>query len=183
MEPITSDTILILAGSFLCVFLSLITVGGLFLFWRTKQQIHRDAPPPQPPPVTRDVHAEPLAEMPTRNDGDDDSAQSIEPPTVQRSPARPATEPPTIQRTPTRPSYPPPTEVTMDDETVTRSRTAPRPLGLDLDDAFDDGGETTTRNLPLGGSLETIILPTATETDTTPTVIIDRTQPMIDEDE
>ena len=168
MEPITSDTILILAGSFLCVFLSLITVGGLFLYWRTQQQ-NSAMPPPQPPPVTRDVHAEPLAEMPTRNDSDEHETQSLEPPTIKR----PAT----------RPIVNPPPHPTIDDETATRSRPALRPLGVERDDEFDEGGETTTRNLPLGGGFEPVVLPSPAENDTTPTVIIDRTQPMNDEDE
>ena len=168
MEPITSDTILILAGSFLCVFLSLITIGGLFLFWRTKQQ-NSAAPPPQPPPVTRDVHAEPLAEMPTRNDADEHAAKSIE--TI------------TVQRPPKRPVFAAPPEPTLADETVTRSRPALRPLGVELDDDFDESGETKTREIPLSGGFEPIVLPTPTENDTTPTVIIDRTQPMTDEDE
>ena len=168
MEPITSDTILILAGSFLCVFLSLITVGGVFLFWRTQQQ-DRTAPPPQPPPVTRDVHAAPLAEMPTRNDANEQATQT--------------TEPPTIKRPATRPVMLPPPEPTIDDETATRSRPVLRPLGIEQDDEFDEGGETTTRNLPRSGGFEPVVLPSPAENDTTPTVIIDRTQPMTDEDE
>lgn len=169
MEPITSDTILILAGSFLCVFLSLVTIGGSFLYWRTKQQQNSDTPPPQPPPVTRDVHAEPLAEMPTRHDSEP------EPTKTERTPKpEPAPSPPPFE---------PPSEQTLADETITRSRPALRPLGIDLEDDFDEGGETTTRNIPVGVGYEPLVLPNPNENDTTPTVIIDRNQPVIDEDD
>ena len=171
MEPITSDTILILAGSFLCVFLSLVTVGGLFLYWRTKQQKNNDSPAPQPPPVTRDVHAAPLAEMPTRQDAED------EPP--RPPPPKPATNP----LKPSPPPFETPSEQTTSDETLTRSRPALRPLGIEPEDDFDEGGETTTRNIPVGEGFDTLILPSPNENDTTPTVIIDRNKPMIDDDD
>lgn len=178
MEPITSDTILILAGSFLCVFLSLVTVGGTFLYWRVKQQQNSDKPPPQPPPVTRDVHAEPLAEMPTRNDAEPG------PPAVPHGSNREPTPHVSTREPEPRPSAfePSPPRVGAD-ETVTRTRPVLRPLGMDLDEEFDEGGETTTRNLPIGRGFEPLVLPTPNENDTTPTVIIDRNQPMTDEDD
>jgi len=185
MEPITSNTILILAGSFLCVFLSLVSVGGAFLYWRSHQIKNSGVPAPQPPPVTRDVHAKPLAEMPTRHD-------SMGGPT--QAPVPPPKAPPVIHPEPgptlkvLRPATPEPAEEAEGTEhTETLTRPKPRPLGVDLIpveelDDFDEGGETTTRDLgPM--SLETIVLPKKTDNDTTPTVIIDRTKPMFDDDE
>ena len=169
MEPISSDTILILAGSFLCVFLSLVTVGGSFLYWRTKQQQNSSAPPPQPPPVTRDVHAEPLAEMPTRQDAEQKPPEAHLPP-----------KPVAI---PKPPPFEAPSEPTRADETITRSRPSLRPLGIELEEDFDEGGETTTRNIPVGGGYEPIVLPNPNENDTTPTVIIDRNKPVIEDDD
>ena len=168
MEPITSDTILVLAGSFLCVFLSLVTVGGLYLFWRTKQEQSRGAP--HPPPVTRDVHAEPLAEMPTRHDEQDTTAPP--PPPALPSRTRPTRSLDSMGDA----------ENTLAESTETLSRPKLTPLGLDLDEDFDEGGETTTRNIPVAG-FTPLVLPQKSDNDTTPTVIIDRSQPMIDDDE
>ena len=173
MEPITSDTILILAGSFLCVFLSLVTIGGTFLVWRTRQLKNSGAPPPAPPPVTRDVHAAPLGEMPTRHDslgGTMEQAKKESP-----IPPKPVLAPP-----------PAPIEKTEAQEPPTERRSRPelRPLGVDLlpVESFDEGGETTTRNISRT-TLDPIVLPSTTDTDTTPTVIIDRSKPVIDDDE
>ena len=47
---------------------------------------------------------------------------------------------------------------------------------------FDEGGETTTRDISRA-TLDPIVLPPKTDTDTTPTVIIDRSKPVIDDDE
>jgi len=170
MEPITSDTILIMAGSFLCVFLSLVTAGGLFLYLRTKQQRNSSAPQPQPPPVTRDVHADPLSEMPTRHDEAD---EPFRPPTPRSPPPAPVTPPPALE----------PPEITVADETVTRSRPTLIPLGVEPESDFDEGGETTTRNIPVGGGFDPIVLPSPKDNDTTPTVIIDRNKPMLDDDD
>ena len=185
MEPITSNTILILAGSFLCVFLSLVTVGGAFLYWRSQQIKNSGVPAPQPPPVTRDVHAKPLAEMPTRQDSlggpqQPPLPQSLPPRQEPAIPAKPAPAPPPPEPLPT---FAGPSTGTERTETITGPKT--RPLGLDLiplDGLDEEGAETTTREIGPAG-LEPIVLPKKSDNDTTPTVIIDRTKPMFDEDD
>jgi hypothetical protein len=59
MTHLNQEATLALAGGCCCAFLFVVTVGGLFLFWRIRQQNRSDAPPPEPPVMTRDVHAEP----------------------------------------------------------------------------------------------------------------------------
>ena len=196
MEPITSETILILAGSFLCVFISLVTLGGSFLYWRTRQINNSPLPEPTPPVVTRDVHAKPLGETPTKDE-----------PTRNQNPVRRAVpvgqaaaaqghvsavssapDPPTIQDThaPHTLRAPLGADLLPSEKTEAMSFEPP-PLGLDLDlpnddDDDDDGSETVTRELTRP-NVKHIELPKSTDNDTTPTVIIDRNQPKYDNDE
>ena len=170
MEPITSETILILAGSFLCVFVSLVTVGGAFLYWRTRQLNNSSLPEPTPPAVTRDAHAKPLGETPTRDETVEEHSWS---------------SPPTVQDTATPV---PPTGVPLGAEpaagsaTQTLSRPLVPPLGMDFDtvDDADEASETVTRELKRT-TPKHIQLPTQSDSDNTPTVIIDRSKPMNDD--
>ena len=169
MEPITSDTILILAGSFLCVFISLVSVGGTFLYWRTQQLKNSPLPEPTPPPVTRDVHAKPLGETPTRDESFEPAPQAAEP--ERRNPMV------------TPPQRPLGTEPHPASPTETIERQLMRPLGTDEPmDEPSDGSETVTRGIERT-VVTHIELPTKADNDNTPTVIINRNQPIIDDED
>jgi hypothetical protein len=187
MEPITSNTILILSGSFLCVFLSLVSIGGAFLFFRTRQQQASDVPPPQPPPVTRDVHAKQLGEVPTRTD-------SLSEMGAQPDPLPPPPPPPRFKRRegevrnspmpaddtlemPTQPLQSPEPE-------VTQVQSRQQPLGIESlpNDEQNDDGMTTTRSLT-NLTLEIISLPESSDDENTPTIIMDRSKPLVDDDD
>ncbi len=195
MEPITSETILILAGSFLCVFLSLVTLGGSFLYWRTRQLNNSSLPEPTPPAVTRDVHAKPLGETPTRDDpvgepdyrGRSEAAKQV----VDIEPDRPIppmeAESPTIQDTITPPPLhqaPLGVEPHQHEQTEVLSVPTSTPLGVDFDtiNKVDDGSETATRELDRP-AMQHIDLPNPSDNDNTPTVIINRNQPRLDDEE
>ena len=195
MEPITSETILILAGSFLCVFLSLVTLGGSFLYWRTRQINNSPLPEPTPPAVTRDVHAKPLGETPTRDEPVDEPEATgrprvtrpfahtkQEPPVIPMEP-----EPPTIQAAITPPPlHLPPLGVEPHQHERTEVLSVPdaAPLGVDFDtiNEADDGSETVTRELSRP-PVRHLTLPNPSDNDTTPTVIINRNPSILDEDE
>jgi len=190
MEPIDSNTILILSGSFLCVFLSLVSIGGGFLFLRTRQQQASEVPAPQPPPVTRDVHAQPLGEVPTRTD-------SLSHMGVQPDPLPPPPPPPPPRRATKRqieiPTQPMAVDDTLEmatlplpptDPEVTNATARPQPLGIESSphEEHDDDGLTTTRSLT-NLTLSTISLPKPDDDENTPTIIMDRSKPMMDDDE
>ena len=59
MTQLNQEATLSLAGGCCCAFLFVVTLGSLFLFWRIRQQNKSAEPPPEPPVMTRDVHAEP----------------------------------------------------------------------------------------------------------------------------
>ena len=59
MTQLNQESTLALAGGCCCAFLFVVILGSLFLFWRIRQQNKSDTPPPQPPVMTRDAHAEP----------------------------------------------------------------------------------------------------------------------------
>jgi cytoskeletal protein RodZ len=187
MEPITSNTILILSGSFLCVFLSLVSIGGAFLFFRTRQQQASDVPPPQPPPVTRDVHAKQLGEVPTRTD-------SLSEMGVQPVPLPPPPPPPRFQKRESESrTSPMPADDTLEmstqplqstDPEVTQVQSRQQPLGIDSppNDEQNDDGMTTTRSLT-NLTLDIISLPEPSDDENTPTIIMDRSKPLVDDDD
>jgi hypothetical protein len=192
MEPITSNTILILSGSFLCVFLSLVSIGGAFLFFRTRQQQTSDIPPPQPPPVTRDVHAKQLGEVPTRTD-------SLSEMGVQPDPLPPPPLPPRFKKRKSESPTPAmPADDTLEmptqplrptDPEVTQIQPRQQPLGMESppndeqdDDEQDDDGMTTTRSLT-NLTLDIISLPEPSDDENTPTIIMDRSKPLVDDDD
>jgi hypothetical protein len=190
MDPIDSNTILILSGSFLCVFLSLVSVGGAFLFLRTRQQQASDVPPPQPPPVTRDVHAQPLGEVPTRTDSLSELG-NVQPDPLPPPPLPPPPRP--KKREFELPTQPMPVDDTLEmatlpmssvDPETTQVKERPQPLGMgpSPNDEADDDGMTTTRSLT-NLTLSTISLPEPSEDENTPTIIMDRSKPMVDDDE
>ena len=194
LEPITSETILILAGSFLCVFISLVTLGGSFLYWRTRQLNNSSLPAPTPPAVTRDVHAKPLGETPTRDESVDSLPPSPPPIPAHAHRASPEShstgrmepEAPTIQDTLAMPpvhqtplgAEPLPFEKT---DALTMADTPP--LGMDFDTIAEgsDGSETVTRELRRP-PVQHINLPNQNQSDNTPTVIINRNQPRLDDE-
>ena len=57
MQRMNEEFIFILAGSCFCAFLFVVSLGGLFLFLRIRQQENSGTPPPEPPVMTRDAHA------------------------------------------------------------------------------------------------------------------------------
>jgi len=193
LEPITSETILILAGSFLCVFISLVTLGGTFLYWRTRQINNSALPEPTPPAVTRDVHAKPLGETPTRDEPNErsDTFERMSPHTQPAAKQTsnpfvpPNRESPTIQDTRTAPptlGAPLGADLLPSEQTETLSMPEAPPLGIHIDGGDDeDGSETVTRELTRP-AVQHIELPKPNDNDTTPTVIIDRKQPRFDDD-
>ena len=183
MEPINSNTILILSGSFLCVFLSLISIGGAFLFVRTRQERNSDVPAPQPPPVTRDVHAEPLGEVPTRTDSlseANEPPKPLPPPPPPPLPNKPpsSAKPLQVDETLELPTQP----VQVPDHDATQTRSRPQPLGIDLTSNDNDDSVTKTHTLT-HSHINPITLPEPSDDENTPTILIDRSKPMVDDEE
>lgn len=87
MQRMNEEFIFILAGSCFCAFLFVVSLGGVFLFWRIRQQENSGTPPPEPPVMTRDAHAsEPESSAPT--------IRSVRPPMPMPAPPPPAPPPP-----------------------------------------------------------------------------------------
>jgi hypothetical protein len=191
---------LIAGGACICFFLFGSLAGGLFLWFRLRQQAADDIPTPEPPPVTRDAHADstvdsrntrPKARLPPAPKPkpvvDADAVRSPQttgnetlvvkkrlppppPPVTRETPQRQIMDEETTIRTPA--------EVEVEEETNVRPIT--RPLGLDehVPDTMDPT-IPARKNEPL----TPITLPDDDELET-PTILIDRTKPMTqDEDE
>ncbi|MGB0637847.1 MAG: hypothetical protein ACPGTU_00845 [Myxococcota bacterium] len=187
---------LIAGGACICFFLFGSLAGGLFLWFRLRQQEADDVPAPEPPPVTRDVHV-------------DSEAQPVKPRPKARIPPppkpivaadtelsldSPPTPKPVVKTRPQAPQQPLTTPAAkgqiMEEETTIRSpadveeetnvRAISRPLGLD-----DHVPDTMDPTIPARKNepLTPITLPDDEELET-PTILIDRTKPMTqDEDE
>ena len=135
MTHMNPEATLALAGGCCCAFLFVVTLGGLYLFWRIRQQNQSSVPAPEPPVMTRDVHA--LPEMESLELELD--AESLEP--------EPEPEPKTVdpEDRPTQPikTRPPLTPIPLpldgdeDNATVIMDRSNPMGFGDDDEDDSD----------------------------------------------
>jgi hypothetical protein len=169
--------------------------GGLFLWFRLRQQEASDIPAPEPPPVTRDAHAEPVESPsnPRPKARIPPPPKPIVGPNTQSSPDPAPTPKPVVRKR--LPSPPQPVSSTdtkspiMEEETTIRSaadaevetnvRPISRPLGLD-----DHVPDTMDPTIPARKNepLTPITLPDDDELET-PTILIDRTKPMTQEED
>ena len=194
MQRVDEEFIFILVGSCFCAFLFVVIVGGAFLFIRIRQQERSGVPAPEPPVMTRDVHAEPLSEFPSSLDPVADLPPH-EPESARAEDNRDDTPYPDQETlpsdTPVETSAPK-TKSIADLETL-RPTPALSPLGteetiLGVDDDAETrvltkspatpNPERKTRPPPL----TPITLPDMNDEDNT-TVIVDRSKPFEPEDE
>ena len=194
MQRVDEEFIFILVGSCFCAFLFVVIVGGAFLFIRIRQQERSGVPAPEPPVMTRDVHAEPLSEFPSALD------PVAEPTPPEVEPMRdedeevetPYPDQDTLPSDPPSESSAPQAESIADLETLsptpalTPLGTEETLLGVDDDDETrvlakrpqTSNPERKTRPPPL----TPITLPDMNDEDNT-TVIVDRSKPFEPEDE
>ncbi len=191
---------LIAGAACICFFLFGSLAGGLFLWFRLRKQAADDVPAPEPPPVTRDAHADsgpdnrniqPKARLPPPPKPIKQEEEEKE---TSSTPDKPQPDTPVVRtRLPSPPepipiTYPP--SQIMEEETTIRTpadgeedtnvRPITRPLGVD-----DDVPDTMDPTIPprKNEPLTPISLPDDDELET-PTILIDRTKPMPqDEDE
>jgi hypothetical protein len=137
MTNLNQEATLALAGGCCCAFLFVVTLGSLFLFWRIRQQNKSGAPPPEPPVMTRDVHAEPEILL------QETEAAQVKPNPVPAPSPTPAPATSEIKESPAPPAKPakarpPLTPITLpmdgdeDNETVIMDRS--NPMGFDDED-------------------------------------------------
>lgn len=194
MQRVDEEFIFILVGSCFCAFLFVVIVGGAFLFIRTRQQERSGVPAPEPPVMTRDVHAEPLSEFPSALNPISDPTPSEPEPMSVEAEANPTPYPDQE----TLPSDPPAKSSASQAESIADLETlsptpALTPLGTEETLlGVDDDAETRvlTKRPPTPNPerktrpppLTPITLPDMNDEDNT-TVIVDRSKPFDTEDE
>ncbi len=186
MQRVDEEFIFVLAGSCFCTFLFVVILGGTFLFLRIRQQERSGIPAPEPPVMTRDVHATPPRELPTRPPRPPES-ESLEADSVGNEPIE------------VDPLEPPGNRPEPQSEIPTLRPGRELPVGMELDDADDS---TISHLLTPDEDAETRLLtpepdqpskrrpPPLTpitlshlDDEESPTVVVDRSKPFDPEDD
>jgi hypothetical protein len=142
MTNLNQEATLALAGGCCCAFLFVVTLGGLFLFWRIRQQNQSSVPAPEPPVMTRDVHALPEAES-IEIEFELNPEPEPEPEPSPEPPPDPETVDPDDRPTQPIKTRPPLTPITLpmdgdeDNATVIMDRSNPMGFGDDDEDDND----------------------------------------------